>query len=86
MGSGTGQRPLSEVSPMAQRRNSPVWNQNTKVRVYYFMYYVYWTDDSRPDDEEQYRRLRRQIVPASLLARAGIWISIPQNPRKPGPL
>ncbi|KAE8383356.1 hypothetical protein BDV26DRAFT_277296 [Aspergillus bertholletiae] len=31
MGSGTGQRPLSEVSPMAQRRNSPVWNQGTKV-------------------------------------------------------
>ncbi|KAE8335862.1 hypothetical protein BDV24DRAFT_143057 [Aspergillus arachidicola] len=31
MGSGTGQRPLSEVSPMAQRRNSPVWNQNTKM-------------------------------------------------------
>ncbi|KAE8359795.1 hypothetical protein BDV27DRAFT_162299 [Aspergillus caelatus] len=31
MGSSTGQRPLSEVSPMAQRRNSPVWNQNTKM-------------------------------------------------------
>ncbi|KAE8352985.1 cell division protein anillin-domain-containing protein [Aspergillus coremiiformis] len=31
MGSGTGQRPLSEVSPMAQRRNSPIWNQNTKT-------------------------------------------------------
>ncbi|KAB8258063.1 hypothetical protein BDV32DRAFT_151727 [Aspergillus pseudonomiae] len=31
MGSGTGQRPLSEVSPMAQRRNSPVWNQSTKM-------------------------------------------------------
>lgn len=31
MGSGLGQRPLSEVSPMAQRRNSPSWNQTTKV-------------------------------------------------------
>lgn len=31
MGSGSGQRPLSEVSPMAQRRNSPSWNQVTKV-------------------------------------------------------
>ncbi|KAL4785537.1 hypothetical protein BJX76DRAFT_324487 [Aspergillus varians] len=30
MGSNTGQRPLSEVSPMAHRRNSPVWNQNAK--------------------------------------------------------
>ncbi|OJJ50524.1 hypothetical protein ASPZODRAFT_56331 [Penicilliopsis zonata CBS 506.65] len=30
MGNGTGQRPLSEVSPMAQRRNSPSWNQSTK--------------------------------------------------------
>ncbi|KAL4879047.1 hypothetical protein BJY04DRAFT_229538 [Aspergillus karnatakaensis] len=30
MGGSTGQRPLSEVSPMAQRRNSPIWNQNTK--------------------------------------------------------
>ncbi|KAJ5155253.1 hypothetical protein N7492_008056 [Penicillium capsulatum] len=28
MASGLGQRPLSEVSPMAQRRNSPIWNQN----------------------------------------------------------
>ncbi|THC93437.1 hypothetical protein EYZ11_007096 [Aspergillus tanneri] len=25
-----GQRPLSEVSPMAQQRNSPVWSQSTK--------------------------------------------------------
>ncbi|CAG7938810.1 unnamed protein product [Penicillium olsonii] len=31
MGSGSGQRPLSEVSPMAQRRNSPSWNQVTKM-------------------------------------------------------
>ncbi|KAB8231769.1 putative GTP binding protein (Bud4) [Aspergillus alliaceus] len=31
MGSGAGQRPLSEVSPMAQRRNSPIWNQTTKT-------------------------------------------------------
>lgn len=31
MGNGSGQRPLSEVSPMAQRRNSPSWNQVTKV-------------------------------------------------------
>ncbi|KAF7115391.1 hypothetical protein CNMCM5793_002207 [Aspergillus hiratsukae] len=31
MGSGSAQRPLSEVSPVAQRRNSPVWNQNTKT-------------------------------------------------------
>ncbi|KAL2872634.1 putative GTP binding protein (Bud4) [Aspergillus lucknowensis] len=31
MGGSTGQRPLSEVSPMAQRRNSPVWNQNTRT-------------------------------------------------------
>ncbi|KAJ5365156.1 hypothetical protein N7517_008042 [Penicillium concentricum] len=31
MGSGSGQRPLSEVSPMAQRRNSPSWNQATKM-------------------------------------------------------
>lgn len=31
MASGLGQRPLSEVSPMAQRRNSPIWNQTTKV-------------------------------------------------------
>ncbi|KAL4864462.1 hypothetical protein BDV12DRAFT_11195 [Aspergillus spectabilis] len=30
MGGSTGQRPLSEVSPVAQRRNSPIWNQNTK--------------------------------------------------------
>ncbi|KAJ5143231.1 uncharacterized protein N7515_002018 [Penicillium bovifimosum] len=30
MGNGSGQRPLSEVSPMAQRRNSPSWNQATK--------------------------------------------------------
>ncbi|KAL4978606.1 hypothetical protein BDW66DRAFT_16324 [Aspergillus desertorum] len=30
MGNGTGQRPLSEVSPMAHRRNSPVWNQSTR--------------------------------------------------------
>ncbi|KAJ5366201.1 hypothetical protein N7541_000142 [Penicillium brevicompactum] len=30
MGNGSGQRPLSEVSPMAQRRNSPSWNQTTK--------------------------------------------------------
>ncbi|PYH95766.1 DUF1709-domain-containing protein [Aspergillus ellipticus CBS 707.79] len=29
--SSTGQRPLSEVSPMAQRRNSPSWNQSTKM-------------------------------------------------------
>ncbi|KAJ5502975.1 hypothetical protein N7463_005849 [Penicillium fimorum] len=31
MGNGSGQRPLSEVSPMAQRRNSPSWNQVTKT-------------------------------------------------------
>ncbi|KAE8149451.1 DUF1709-domain-containing protein [Aspergillus avenaceus] len=31
MGNGTGQRPLSEVSPTAQRRNSPIWNQSTKM-------------------------------------------------------
>ncbi|PLB47114.1 putative GTP binding protein [Aspergillus steynii IBT 23096] len=31
MSSGQGQRPLSEVSPMAQRRNSPIWNQNMKA-------------------------------------------------------
>lgn len=31
MSGGLGQRPLSEVSPMAQRRNSPSWNQATKV-------------------------------------------------------
>ncbi|KAJ5770617.1 uncharacterized protein N7511_002668 [Penicillium nucicola] len=31
MGNGSGQRPLSEVSPMAQRRNSPSWNQVTKM-------------------------------------------------------
>ncbi|PKY02769.1 DUF1709-domain-containing protein [Aspergillus campestris IBT 28561] len=31
MGSGLGQRPLSEVSPMAQRRNSPIWNQSNKA-------------------------------------------------------
>ncbi|KAJ6164081.1 hypothetical protein N7470_002753 [Penicillium chermesinum] len=31
MAGGLGQRPLSEVSPMAQRRNSPILNQNTKV-------------------------------------------------------
>lgn len=31
MGSGLGQRPLSEVSPMAQRRNSPIWNQSNTV-------------------------------------------------------
>ncbi|KAJ5310406.1 short-chain dehydrogenase [Penicillium atrosanguineum] len=30
---GLGQRPLSEVSPMAQRRNSPIWNQTTKMPV-----------------------------------------------------
>ncbi|KAL4986985.1 hypothetical protein BDW68DRAFT_115682 [Aspergillus falconensis] len=30
MGNGTGQRPLSEVSPMAPRRNSPVWSQSTR--------------------------------------------------------
>ncbi|KAL4917228.1 hypothetical protein BDW62DRAFT_184410 [Aspergillus aurantiobrunneus] len=30
MGSTTGQRPLSEVSPVAHRRNSPVWNQSTR--------------------------------------------------------
>ncbi|KAL6234975.1 hypothetical protein BDW75DRAFT_210734 [Aspergillus navahoensis] len=30
MGNGTVQRPLSEVSPMAHRRNSPVWNQSTR--------------------------------------------------------
>ncbi|KAJ5888717.1 hypothetical protein N7495_008758 [Penicillium taxi] len=32
---GLGQRPLSEVSPMAQRRNSPIWNtqnQTTKTQ------------------------------------------------------
>ncbi|KAH2469957.1 hypothetical protein KXW63_005082 [Aspergillus fumigatus] len=31
MGSGSAQRPLSEVSPVAQRRNSPVWNQKAKT-------------------------------------------------------
>ncbi|KAL2832867.1 cell division protein anillin-domain-containing protein [Aspergillus cavernicola] len=31
MGGSTGQRPLSEVSPTAQRRNSPVWNQGTRT-------------------------------------------------------
>ncbi|KAF9249582.1 hypothetical protein DTO006G1_6651 [Penicillium roqueforti] len=31
MAKGPGQRPLSEVSPMAQRRNSPSWNQVTKM-------------------------------------------------------
>ncbi|KAJ5605606.1 hypothetical protein N7510_008387 [Penicillium lagena] len=31
MGLGAGQRPLSEVSPMAQRRNSPSWNQVSKT-------------------------------------------------------
>ncbi|OOF89992.1 hypothetical protein ASPCADRAFT_135527 [Aspergillus carbonarius ITEM 5010] len=31
MGSSTGPRPLSEVSPMAQRRNSPSWSQSTKT-------------------------------------------------------
>ncbi|CAG8889776.1 unnamed protein product [Penicillium egyptiacum] len=31
MGNGSGQRPLSEVSPMAQRRNSPSWSQVTKM-------------------------------------------------------
>ncbi|KAL4968660.1 putative GTP binding protein (Bud4) [Aspergillus stella-maris] len=30
MGNGTAQRPLSEVSPMAHRRNSPVWNTGTR--------------------------------------------------------
>ncbi|EAA57936.1 hypothetical protein AN6150.2 [Aspergillus nidulans FGSC A4] len=30
MGNGTGHRPLSEVSPMAHRRNSPVWNQSNR--------------------------------------------------------
>ncbi|KAL4935516.1 hypothetical protein BDV06DRAFT_206799 [Aspergillus oleicola] len=30
MGNGTGQRPLSEVSPMAHRRNSPVWNPGAR--------------------------------------------------------
>ncbi|KAJ5084170.1 hypothetical protein NUU61_008749 [Penicillium alfredii] len=31
MGNGSVQWPLSEVSPMAQRRNSPSWNQTTKT-------------------------------------------------------
>ncbi|KAL4925005.1 putative GTP binding protein (Bud4) [Aspergillus undulatus] len=31
MGNGTGQRPLSELSPMAHRRNSPVWNQPART-------------------------------------------------------
>ncbi|KAL2802141.1 hypothetical protein BJX63DRAFT_441377 [Aspergillus granulosus] len=31
MAGSTGQRPLSEVSPMAQRRNSPVWNQGVRT-------------------------------------------------------
>ncbi|PWY70464.1 GTP-binding protein [Aspergillus heteromorphus CBS 117.55] len=31
MASNPVQRPLSEVSPMAQRRNSPSWNQSTKT-------------------------------------------------------
>ncbi|KAL4807359.1 hypothetical protein BDV18DRAFT_159581 [Aspergillus unguis] len=30
MSNNSGQRPLSEVSPMAQRRNSPIWNQSNK--------------------------------------------------------
>ncbi|QSS51785.1 GTP binding protein [Histoplasma capsulatum var. duboisii H88] len=29
----SGQRPLSELSPVAQRRNSPSWNQRTKTTV-----------------------------------------------------
>ncbi|PGH13409.1 hypothetical protein AJ79_03688 [Helicocarpus griseus UAMH5409] len=29
----SGQRPLSELSPMAQRRNSPSWNQHTKTAI-----------------------------------------------------
>ncbi|KAL2848836.1 hypothetical protein BJY01DRAFT_211429 [Aspergillus pseudoustus] len=31
MGGSTGQRPLSEVSPMAQRRNSPVWSPGARA-------------------------------------------------------
>ncbi|KAL3484294.1 hypothetical protein BJX62DRAFT_218922 [Aspergillus germanicus] len=31
MAGSTGQRPLSEVSPMAQRRNSPVWSQGART-------------------------------------------------------
>ncbi|KAL2842463.1 hypothetical protein BJX68DRAFT_244713 [Aspergillus pseudodeflectus] len=31
MGGSTGQRPLSEVSPMAQRRNSPVWSPGART-------------------------------------------------------
>ncbi|KAL3467252.1 hypothetical protein BJX64DRAFT_249107 [Aspergillus heterothallicus] len=31
MGGSTAQRPLSEVSPMAQRRNSPVWSQGART-------------------------------------------------------
>ncbi|KAI9367096.1 hypothetical protein BJX61DRAFT_354288 [Aspergillus egyptiacus] len=33
MGASTGQRPLSEVSPTAHRRNSPVWNQSTTTTM-----------------------------------------------------
>ncbi|KAJ5668980.1 hypothetical protein N7462_010050 [Penicillium macrosclerotiorum] len=33
MASGLGQRPLSEVNPMAQRRNSPIWNEATKWKT-----------------------------------------------------
>ncbi|KAL1961543.1 hypothetical protein VTN77DRAFT_1630 [Rasamsonia byssochlamydoides] len=33
MGNGTGPRPLSELSPMSQRRNSPSWNQKTKMMM-----------------------------------------------------
>lgn len=31
--SGNAQRPLSELSPMAQRRNSPSWKQTTKLTL-----------------------------------------------------
>ncbi|KAJ9243521.1 hypothetical protein DTO169E5_2764 [Paecilomyces variotii] len=34
MGGITGQRPLSELSPVAQRRNSPSWNQATKKMIH----------------------------------------------------
>ncbi|KAL4889220.1 hypothetical protein BDV59DRAFT_210496 [Aspergillus ambiguus] len=47
MGTSTGQRPLSEVSPMAQRRNSPIWNQPTRVTK----------QDSSPYDGQSSSRL-----------------------------
>ena len=35
MVNGNGSQPLSEVSPVAQRRNSPSWNQMSKVVINY---------------------------------------------------